>query len=191
MQLVSTRKSGTSSASTKAQADLEELELDVESGTICVAAQLAGNASVHHRTATALLGVWRWEKFAQERVLALRNTSRTLLAARMTGLQLLSACSRTEPHSEYYPHGAARMNRELLIAIASGPTEEVLAMLLEDDRHHLQLKMMNFTIEQEFEFIDGLSVDVYTYLASFVGPGAMMVRLDVLSVSCASVCFFS
>ena len=112
----------------------------------------------------------------------------------MTGLQLhLCLYVRTKPHSVYYLHGAARMHRELLkmhiaAAIASRPTEEVLAMLFEDDRPLLQLKMSNFTIEQEFEFIGDLSVDVYTYFALLVGSSAMKIRSDVLSVFCASVC---
>ena len=104
----------------------------------------------------------------------------------MTGLQLLFADLRTKPHCECYLRGAARMNRGLLkmhivAVVASGPTEEGLAMLCEDDRPFLQVKMSSFTIEQEF--IGDLSVDVYTY-AWFVGLGAMRV-----SVSLRGVCW--
>ena len=127
-------------------------------------------------------------------MLALGKTSRTRLAAHMKGLPLLFAFIRKTPDSECYLHGAARMKRELLkmhivAAVASGPTEEVLAMLFENDRFLLQVKMISFTTEQEFEFVWDVSDDVYTYLASFVGSGAMKVRSDVLSVLHASVCF--
>ena len=64
-------------------------------------------------------------------------------------------------------------------------------MLLENDRFILQVKMISFTTEQEFQFVGDLSVDVYTYLASFLCSGAMKVRSDVLSVFHASVCFLS
>ena len=82
---------------------------------------------------------------SQERNLALGNTSRTPLAAHMTGLQLLFADLRTKPHCECYLRGAARMNRGLfkmhiVAAVAPGPTEEGLAMLCEDDRPFLQVK---------------------------------------------------
>ena len=53
---------------------------------------------------------------------------------------------------------------------------------------YLKLKMINFTIEHEFEFNGDMSVDVYTYLALLVGSSAMKIRSDVLSVFCASVC---
>ena len=127
--------------------------------------------------------------------MALGETSQVLVASELTGMSKYVAYIRSKPHDDYYLHGAARMTKDvkrvvILAGLSSGIMDELLAMLLEDDRLLMQLESVHQTIEEELQILSRLRDTVWDLYASMIDESGITLRSDVFYCVYSQLCFF-
>eukprot|EP00974_Lingulodinium_polyedra_P086938 8427626-Lingulodinium_polyedra.AAC.1 len=118
-----------------------------------------------------------------------------MVVAQLTGIQSLAAAVMADPRaSNYYIGGFQRLSPEVLefmamAALASYPSEAVLADLLEDDRVPMRVAALEQELLEELAWVTGLPGHVWSLIASLFGEHGPVLRSNVVLACQRSVAY--
>jgi len=147
--------------------------------------------------AFALTGVWKFVKFSSSRWLTLGPSAKAILASELTGISSLIDYVRTIPGtSDYYIKGHLRRGASgnktcVIAALASAPSEAILAHIMQDDRVALHLAFLEDLALTELQHIDLISDDVFEHLSSITNARPIVLRSAVARAARTSVAFIN
>lgn len=113
-----------------------------ESGGLYVAARFEGDPDILNLVSTALLSIWRYDKWSASRWISIGPVCRALAASMATGLRDLVGFVRKQPHtSEYFIHNFGRIESDaglrrfvVVAGISAWVADSALLLVVDDDR---------------------------------------------------------
>lgn len=156
--------------------ELTELGLVWADGRLLVHRCAAGDPELVRRVSSALLGVFRFQRFTDSRWCSIGLSCRALVASLLLGLGRLVEIVRDDKRtSDYYIHGFAKLDQGALVyatvgGIVSHVADAFLVELLEDDRVAKRSDELEALLVEELEWVMGISFEVWGKLARLI-PG--------------------
>ena len=138
---------------------------------------------------TALLSLWRFEKFTTSRWCTIGKSCRSVLAGLLSGFPSLIASMRSSAVvSEYYLTGSDRLSLEArrmvaVLALSSYVPESFLLSVLHDARVPSRLQELRETLCSEISFLECVSQSVWKMLGSVCEWSALELRDRVMQAA--------
>lgn len=118
------------------------LQLRWEVDGLHVAARFEGDPNILHLVSTALLALWRYDKWSASRWVSIGPGCRALVASMATGLRDLVSFARKQPHtSEFFIHNFGRIDSDpglrrfvCVAGISAWVADSALVLVMDDDR---------------------------------------------------------
>jgi hypothetical protein len=172
---------------------LGELGLHWSDDKLMVHVEWEGNAELIERVSSALLHLFRFQKFTDSRWLTVGSSCRTIMASLCVGLHRLVATVRNDPGaSQYHIHGFDRLtpSKRRFIVIASMSSvvaDSFLIELLEDDRVARRSTELHRAMVDEMSWLANVPRDTWARLGRACGADESPLALRSTVLHAASV----
>ena len=179
--------------------DLAALGLTWRDGSYFVRAQFDGSEGLQERVIRAIVSVLRFRKFTDSRWLTVGESCRRLITGQLLGLSALVDVIRRTPHaSDWYIHGywdnnSANIRRFAAIAaLASGPIDAALLLILEDHRLAGKYRTIDEELQKHYRWLTRVQDSTWSLVAASIGSddvSAESIRSDCLMAATAAAGF--
>jgi hypothetical protein len=177
--------------------ELLELRVHWQNGHLRVLDRYRGEHNIVGRVAAALTGLWRFVSFSESRWLTFGASTKTLIAAELTGLSnLVSRIRRDKKASDYYIGGHQKLTPGIMTvcaiaALGCGVAESMMANLFQDDRVVLRLPILRQVLTDELDVVAHIPEAIFERVAGITGASSLHLRSCVVIAADSSAAFIN
>ena len=166
---------------------LVELQLRCTDGVLYVAVRFEDDADIVEKVSSVLTIVFRWRGWTDSRWLSAGDSTRTLLASIILGIESLVSYALHHGHS---PKKLTNVVKQFVVqaALISFVADSALALLLTDDRLPVMWSALKLEIQCELEFIMDIPASIWALLGQVADTRSLALRSQVVHGSQVSAC---
>ena len=176
---------------------LVTLELRWTGGALNISRKCVEHDDLLGSIVTSLLTVWKFKQFTDSRWVTVGESTRTIIAGLLTGLDGLAQMLLSDDHvSKFYLNGWSRMSPDLVAfmtkaAMVSRISDAVLLELMADARVPRTLATLQRCLAEEMEWICGVHDSVWVKLGSLSDTAPQRLRDECIAAAHTTIAFFT
>lgn len=176
---------------------LADLQLRWQGGRLCVAARLEHEADSMNKISACLMKAWQFREFSESRWVSFGNSSRSVLASIVLGLEpYVKFIIEETKSSDYKIKGVGRLDSDAkkviaIASIASFVPDTGLYHMLDDDRLAARYSAVMDEIADEVQYVAHVKSEIYDLLAAAVGQPGAWLRQEAIQAAHTSAAYIA